>query len=610
VPVVTQQGWTYPGTRALKFLYPRMGVLMEWAYRLCILALLAAPGSVSAAGERSPVIRRVWVGPKPGDFDDTWAVSSDGRYLAFRDSESRIGVYDLRASRLRSLPVKLPEQQWRAGFSWSPDRSQLAFNRSSGQGEELVTVDIRRARQRVLKRVEASVAPIGWSADGQRIAVAIERGTSVELSWVSLRDGALQQITTVSDAVRNGRPFSAVLSPDSKLIAFTRFTNDRSRDIFTIHHDGTGEVAVVEHQADDYPVAYTKDGQLLFASDRSGSMDLWSIRASADSQRPWIPRQIMPNLGVIQPLAITKTAAIYYVQSRCSADVLTAQLTSTFDVIPGTVKPAATRFATYNSAPDWSPSGHELVYQIGKPGSPDGIGLAFVSIANGQETVIYPDLLQFSRPRYMPDGNSVVVHGVGLDGAQGIYRINRQTGKSTLVVRSTGEDLVNPIPRSDSLFFEAGGHSWRVLRRGGEAPTDVAQSRTRNANFDSAPSPDGKAVAVVDGSSLIVVPIGEAGREILSLNPPEQFHPFPGSLAWTADGRYVLFGKMAGRQRQVWRIPARGGRAEPIGLSVIDQALYFLRASSDGRKLAFVTGDCDLRPREVWVLEGFVTNVK
>jgi Tol biopolymer transport system component len=581
---------------------------MTHAYGFCILALLVAPQHC-AAEPRSPLIRRVWVGPKPGDFDDTWAVSRDGRYLAFRDSESRIGLYDLHASRLRTLPVRLPDQQGRVVFSWSPDSSQLAFNRVTESGEELVAIPIRGTHQRALTRLETSVAPIGWSADGQRVAVAIERGTSVELAWVTVA-AEIQRITTISDAIRNGRSFSAIVSPDSKYIAFTRFTNDGSRDIFTIQDDGTGEVAVVVHPADDYPVGYTRDGRLLFASDRSGTVDLWSMPVATASDRPWTPKQIRPNLGVVQPLAIINTGAIYYVQSQCSADVLKVPLTSTFDAVPGAVTTAATRFTTYNSGPDWSASGDELVYQIGKPGSPDGIRLAFVSVLKGEESVIQPDLLQFSRPRYLTDGNSVVVHGVGLDGVQGIYRIDRQTGKSTLVIRSRGEDLVNPIARADALFFESGGNSVKMLRGGSEVPETVFQSATRNTNFTSAPSPDGTSIAVVDGSSLIVGRIGETGREVLSLKSPELFHPFPGSLAWTADGQYVLFGKVVGRERQVWRIPAQGGRAEPIGLSVRDQALYFLRASGDGRNLAFVTGDCDLRPREVWALENLLVPVE
>src|SRR5215471_19327804 len=129
-----------------------------------MLVFLVAPLHCIAAEPRSPVVRRVWVGPKRGDFDDTWAVSRDGRYLAFRDSESRIGVYNLRTSRLRTLPVRLPDQQWRVVFSWSPDSSQLAFNRVTENGEELAAITIGGTRQRALARVDAPAAPIGWSA--------------------------------------------------------------------------------------------------------------------------------------------------------------------------------------------------------------------------------------------------------------------------------------------------------------------------------------------------------------------------------------------------------------------------------------------------------------
>jgi Tol biopolymer transport system component len=339
---------------------------------------------------------------------------------------------------------------------------------------------------------------------------------------------------------------------------------------------------------------------LLFASDRSGTIDLWST-----------PRtQIKRNFGTGIPIAVTDSEAIYYVQSPCTADVLTVPLTSDADALSQRARPVATRFATYNSAPDWSPSNDELVYQVGQPGTPDGIDLAFVSFRNGLEVVIHPDLLQFSRPRYMPDGKSVVVHGIGMTGVQGIYEIDKQSGKATLVLSSTGEDLANPVPRGSRMFYESDGRSVRFTQEIGAAGVTVYGSQTPNANIYSAPSPDGATVAIVDGSALLTVRIGGIAQKILSLQAPEQFHPFPGSLDWTADGRSILFTKVVGRERQVWRIPASGGEAKAIGLSVRDRALYFLRTSRDGKSLAFATGDCDLRPREVWALEHLVPTAR
>jgi hypothetical protein len=70
----------------------------------------------------------------------------------------------------------------------------------------------------------------------------------------------------------------------------------------------------------------------------------------------------------------------------------------------------------------------------------------------------------------------------------------------------------------------------------------------------------------------------------------------------------VLFSKVVKEERQVWRIPSQGGRAKPIGVSLRDKALYFLRTHPNGNALAFVVGDCDIRPHEVWLMENFLGN--
>ena len=63
---------------------------------------------------------------------------------------------------------------------------------------------------------------------------------------VSLESGSVRVVTTIFAAAQNGRPFSAVISPDAQQIAFTRPVNGRDRDIFTIREDGTGEKIAVE----------------------------------------------------------------------------------------------------------------------------------------------------------------------------------------------------------------------------------------------------------------------------------------------------------------------------------------------------------------------------
>jgi hypothetical protein len=47
----------------------------------------------------------VWVGPDPSDIDDAWAVSSDGRFLVYRDVEFKLALHDLHTRRTRHLSV-------------------------------------------------------------------------------------------------------------------------------------------------------------------------------------------------------------------------------------------------------------------------------------------------------------------------------------------------------------------------------------------------------------------------------------------------------------------------------------------------------------------------
>jgi Tol biopolymer transport system component len=329
------------------------------------------------------------------------------------------------------------------------------------------------------------------------------------------------------------------------------------------------------------PGGYTRDSKrLLFASDRSGNIDLWSIPVSGGDNRPSIPMRIRRDLGVIRPTGIANDQSLYYVLSQCSADVFTVGLSPTYDAALPSMKAMATRFVAYNSGPDWSPSGEEIVYQVGQLGTPDGIDLIFLDLRTGEERLVHPALLQFSRPRYTVDGKSVAVDGVGRDGVQGLYQVDGRSGAPVLLARGDGEELANPIWAASGkmLFFERGGNSAWVLEGGTGRQIELYKSITLNANFNSAPSPDGQSVAIVDGTSLLTVSSGERSREILHLAPPEVFSPFPGSLAWTADGRYILFGKVVDREHQVWRIPAAGGRPEPIGLVVQDQAIFSERA--------------------------------
>ncbi len=203
----------------------------------------------------------------------------------------------------------------------------------------------------------------------------------------------------------------------------------------------------------------------------------------------------------------------------------------------------------------------------------------------------------------------MVVHGTSFDGTQGIFIVDRATGDVSLLASSAQADVANPAWSRDgrTLFFERSDRAvWMRDRQSGRT-SEVCSFPDSATNFTSSPSPDGQKLAVVHGASLYIVDVvNRTIKEILRVNKPERFHDFPGSLAWMPDGRTIIFGKTVGDTRSLWRISDDGTGLQALGLEVERQNVYFLRVSQDGRRMAFVMGDYDIRPLEVWVMENFL----
>jgi Tol biopolymer transport system component len=363
----------------------------------------------------------------------------------------------------------------------------------------------------------------------------------------------------------------------------------------------------VEHPSDDYPLAWATSGnQLLFASDRTGSTDLWAVSVVGGTAKGLASR-LRRDLGLIRHLGLTRDNALYYAVNFSMTDVFTVSLDPTSGRVVDTPKRVATRFVGNNSGPDISPDGKEIVYQVGLPGI--GIDLAFQSVDGGSQRVVHPKLQQFSRPRFDPRGGAVAVHGTSGDGIQGIYRVDTTSGEATLLASNPPAELANPSWSGDgrTLFFEQDARSVWMLDRTSNRTSQVYAFPASASNFTSAPSPDGRLIASVHDAALYVIDAEHReAKEILRVRTPERLHDFPGSLAWMPDSRSVIFGKTMGDRWELWRISTQGTGLQEVGLGVERQNLYFLRIGPDGRRMAFVRGDYEILPLEVWVMENFL----
>jgi dipeptidyl aminopeptidase/acylaminoacyl peptidase len=152
----------------------------------------------------------------PGNFNEalpTW--SPDGGTLAFvskrssdPDRNETFGIY-LMAPAAGAAPRLLATYQgegqdtdWASPPLWSPDGRQIAFVAGGDPKllyyavHGLAVVDVANGRVRSLtKQLDRNVDHPHWSRDGRSLFAILEDDTTTQLIEVSLRDGAVRQLT-------------------------------------------------------------------------------------------------------------------------------------------------------------------------------------------------------------------------------------------------------------------------------------------------------------------------------------------------------------------------------------------------------------------------------
>ena len=278
-----------------------------------------------------------------------------------------------------------------------------------------------------------------------------------------------------------------------------------------------------------------------------------------------------------------------------------------------------------NLSPAWSPDGKYLAYTSQRPNVPNDVQSKVISIRSlesNEEREISPPLKYFIRPRWSPDGKSILVCGwesFGKTGRNGLYQIDVQTGDATSIVTGNitkaewspdGKSIYYLLPdrviKSDRILMLnlENGHKAELFRANARSVQNLAIS------------PDGERLAFSwhdTGTSAVSLKVmstaGGEARELLRVQEPE-FIPigFREALVWAPDGRYVLFvkGNTSLKEEELWRIPSEGGEPEKLGLAM--ERISSPRFHPDGKRIAFSAGK--VWRTEVWVMENFWPELK
>ena len=235
------------------------------------------------------------------------SLSPDGEWVVYAGHGS--GSWDIYLKSVGGQnPINLTQNAPDADDqpAFSPDGQRIAFRSSRGGGGIFVMGRTGEAVRRVSRR---GYKPT-WSPDGTELAYVTE---NVEMKPQNVYGRSqLWVVGVTSGEERQIEVVDAVLpswSPNGHRIAYSGRLDHPVRSVWTVPVEGGEATAVTDHLATNWNPTWSPDGNFLyFASDRSGSMNLWRVP---------IDEQSGETLGDPEPIT---TPAVFLGHISLSAD--------------------------------------------------------------------------------------------------------------------------------------------------------------------------------------------------------------------------------------------------------------------------------------------------
>jgi len=546
--------------------------------------------------------------------------SPDGQWIAVSDLQGNLARLTVGDGRLQRLTTDASLDTERSSFaefsSVAPDGRSVAYGWvEDRQPYELRVVGLDGAPPRTVYRAAdvSTAVPLDWWPDGQSLLVALQHTNgATTIARLFQRQQRLVRLASLVGML----PERASLSPDGEWVAYDapEQTSTGHRDIHVVRADGTADTILVSHAANDFAPIWSGEGRLLFLSDRSGALDLWSTEVR--NAKPYgLPEVLMRNLGRTRLLGLTATGTLLHQRLAGAADVYISDLARPSPV------PVAESFVGTNLSARWSPDGSAIAYasRRGGLGGQGGTTVLVVrDIARGTRREWSPSLRGFLVSDWSADGRRLLLHGFDESAHLGLHEFDIAAGRSRPVLSGLQDVGSGQFTRSGDLLYVNHARRSVVTRdaRSGQESVllDFATSKIEGivggaAARGVALSPDERLLAY-SGSLM------QAGRRVVVLRVLDRESGVTRDLAqaitpevlmlhdWTADGRQLLVTRRTSqppRPPVLWRIRVGDGHGEQIGLSV--RGLREVSAAPTGDRMAFTAGIASF---EVWALDHVV----
>ncbi len=524
-------------------------------------------------------------------------LSPDGRsfvYVSSPDGEQAdIYLQRVGGENAINLTPDSKEDDWSPAFS--PDGQWIAF-RSEREGKGIF---IMGATGESVHRVTDLGFNPAWSPDGKELVVATEgltdpyaRGSRSQLWRIDVMSGAKKQIPMNEDGAQPS------WSPHGTRIAFWGLpTGTGKRVLFTAPAAGGEATPLTDDNFFNWNPVWSPDGKYLyFASDRSGSMNLWRRPIDEETGEPLGEPEPVTSGGQWNgQLSIAKTGQIVYADLSTSSSVERFSLDAATGRIVGPPAPIlGSSREIWAAIP--SPDGRWLLMTV-KDAQEDLV----VAAADGTGMRrITNDRFKDRDAVWGPDSELIYFFS-DRTGRYEEWRIRRDGSALEQITSSEGDYAGGPHPSPDGRTL-AVSNNGKVEQSTGllDLTAPLPQHSIRYLPmfdetygfFCSAWSPDGKRMV----GRLRTTTTFEPGVVLYSLETKkyERVTSTGSPLAWSPDGRRVLYRD----KNSLVAIDIETKKAQSV-LDKLEIGVASLALARDGRSLVAVRYDLQA---DIWML--------